>query len=122
MGANASIYNQPADVLAALLGGPGGSLNKPTYAATIALEAFNSVIQVDGVAATSATCTLTAGSRVGLLILILKDTGGVTYTLGTGFKSTGTVNPSTGKTIVVAFIGDGTNFIEFARSASAITY
>jgi hypothetical protein len=95
----------------------------PTFAATVALVPDVPVQQLNGVNTTSATCTVTAGIAYGLLVVICKAdaSGTVTYTFGTGFKSTGTAAPTAGKTIVVAFIGDGTNYFEFARSASAIT-
>lgn len=123
MAGPASLYNQPADVLASLLGGPVGSNQLPTFAAAVQLDTYFPVHQINGVNATSATCAVTGGlARVGLLVVICKAAGGtVTYTFGSGFKVTGTVAPTVGTTIALLFIGDGTNFFEVARSASAIT-
>lgn len=99
----------------------------PTFAAAVALDANAGLVhQINGVNGTSATCAVTVGvptSDPQLLIVICKAAGGtVTYTFGSGFKPTGTAAPTVGTTLVVAFISDGTNFVEFARSASAITY
>ena len=83
---------------------------------------YAAVQQILGVAATSATSTINAagpGQFGQLLIVIVSDTGGVTITFGTNFKATATVNPTTGKSIVVAFVSDGVAFREFSRSASA---
>lgn len=117
-----------ADSLGQLSGAQGAPILKPTFAAAVAIDAGpngGSVQEIDGVNGTSATCAVTTVVNPGvnkILILICKAAGGtVTYTFGTGFKPTGTAAPTTGTTIVVAFISDGSNFFEFARSASAIT-
>ena len=118
-----TIYNQPANSIAQIVGGPGASIYAPTYASAVAVSPIgNAVCVLNGVNATSATCTVTAsgvGQSGQIFIVICNDTGGVTYTFSTGFKATATVNPTTGKVIVVAFISDGTYLREFARSASA---
>lgn len=85
---------------------------------------LGAVQQILGTASVSATATLTIQTVLNgqhMLILEIIDTGGVTVTFGTGFKSTGTVNPTTGKAITVAFIADPVAqvFREFSRSASA---
>jgi hypothetical protein len=121
--AQATIYNQPANPIAQLVGGPGATPNLPTYAATMTISPVNNAVtQIAGNATTSSTSTVTAGS-VGnfgqLWIIIVSDTGGITVTFSTGFKPTATVNPTTGKSITVAFVSDGTVWREFARSASA---
>jgi len=81
---------------------------------------------LNGVNTTSATCAVTSASAPfgKLLLLICKAdaSGTVTYTFSTGFKSTGTAAPTSSKTLVVAFVGDGSNFVEFSRTVSAITY
>lgn len=122
MSANATIYNLPPDGLAQLMG--VGPVLKPTYAATLVLDASPGrvVHEIAGVNATSATCALntgTGGVFGQLLILILADTGGVTYTLGDNFKTAaGTLNPTTGKKIVAIFVSDGTDFYEIARGTT----
>lgn len=121
-----TVYNQPANPLAQILGGPGASAATPTFAATVALPVTNNaVVQLNGVSTTSATSTLTSGAAPfgKTLVVVCKadSSGTVTYTFGTGFKSTGTAAPTAGTTIVVLFVGDGTNFFEVARSSSAIT-
>lgn len=123
--AQPTIYNQPPETLAQISGGPSAPVNKPTYSATMTLDTTmqrGAIHQILGVNATSPTATLNAasGGQFGqLLITIISDTGGITLTYGTNFKSTGTVNPTNGKSIVVAFVSDGTFFREFSRSASA---
>lgn len=111
-----------SDAVAQLLGQMSVAPTLPTFAAAVAIPPGSPVVQINGVNGTSATCAVTAGNAYGILIVVCKASGGtVTYTFGTGFKSTGTAAPTVGTTIVVAFIGDGTNYFEFARSASAIT-
>lgn len=114
-----------SDLLGTLIG--QAAIVAPTFAAAVALDLNAGLVQqLNGVNATSATCTVTAAmpeAKPRLLVVICKAAGGtVTYTFGTGFKATGDAAPTVGTTIAVAFIGDGTNFVEFARSASAITY
>lgn len=121
-----TIYNQPANPLAQILGGSGASAATPTFAATVALPiATNAVVQINGVSTTSATSTLTAGvAPFGKILVVFckaDSSGTVTYTFGTGFKPTGTAAPTAGTTIVVLFVSDGTNFFEMGRSSSAIT-
>ena len=120
---SSTIYNCRVNPLAQISGSPGADAVSPTYAAAIALDPNAGLVQlIAGVAATSATSTVTTpnGGQFGqLLIVIVSDTGGVTVTFSTGFKATGTVNPTTGKAIVVAFVSDGTYWREFSRSASA---
>lgn len=120
-------YQLNADSLGQISGSPGGGPLKPTYAATISSinPMLGIVHQVDGLASTSATCTinLSGGGQAGqLLKLVLRDTGGVTYTFGTNMKSAGTVNPGTGKQITVEFTSDGTNWVEDFRTATAVTF
>lgn len=120
-----TIYNQPAQPIAQFFGGQGTQTYAPTYAATMALDLINNAgAIINGVNATSATVTLTAAVGPALMetVVLIKDTGGVTATFSTGFKSAGTVNPTTGKAIAVFFISDGTNWIETGRNAAAVTY
>ena len=117
-----TVYQLKPDGLAQLTSSPGYRTLGPTYAATMTLDPNAGIVhQILGVATTSATCTLNApsGGTFGqILIILVQDTGGITLTFGTNFKSTGTVNPTTGKTIPVLFVSDGTNFREVARAAA----
>ena len=124
-----TLFNLPANAIAIQFGGPGVDLSLgavPTYAATVTADlANNGFILINGVAATSATCTINTnkGFNIGQEgSILIKDTGGVTITFGTNFKSSGTANPTTGKAITVYFIYDGTNWIETGRNAAAVTY
>ena len=123
-----TIYQVNANPVAIATGSPGADLSTavPTYAATVNGDlANNGFLLINGVAATSATCTLNVnkGYNPGQLAQVLvKDTGGVTLTFGTNLKSAGTVNPTTGKAIAVDFTYDGANWIESGRAAAAVTY
>lgn len=120
---SSTVYSLRVNPLAQISGTAGAEAVAPTYASAIVLDPNAGLVQlIAGVAATSATSTVTTpnvGQFGQLLIVIVTDTGGVTVTFGTGFKPTGTVNPTTGKAITVAFVSDGTVWREFSRSASA---
>lgn len=125
--AQATVYNLNATSLAQITGSPGARVLAPTYAATITSVNPNAGIVhwINGVAATSATSTINmagGGQSDQLMILIIRDTGGVTVTFGTNMKSAGTVNPTTGKQIAVWFVSDGTNWVENFRTATAVTF
>lgn len=123
--ATTNIYNQPANMIAQPIGGPGRQDYAPTYAATMALDlANNAYAFINGLNSTSPTSTVTAttGGVLGqYCAVMIKDTGGVTVTFSTNFKVSATVNPTTGKTITIEFMSNGTNWIEIGRSA-AITH
>ena len=126
MSAGCTVYGLNADSLGQISATPGAPVTKPTFAAAVAIADRTGIVhELDGVNSTSATCAVTSsGGTYGQLLIVpckADASGTVTYTFGSGFKSTGTAAPTAGKTIVVAFISDGTNFFEFARSASAIT-
>ena len=129
MGRNTTIYgcNNQSDGLAQLCGASGAPALGPTWGAS-SITGFDPnsgiVHKIAGVAGTSATNTLNAsgpGAFGQALILIITDSGGITLTIGTNFASTGTVNPGTGKAIVVTFVSDGVFWIEQSRTASAVT-
>jgi len=98
-----------------------------TLAATIALDAYqvsSNYVSITNTAAISAV-SVTSGSvpaAGGLLFVkfIQYSGGSGALTFSTGFKSTGTVTPSSVSFIVVAFVSDGTNYCEFARSVGSI--
>lgn len=122
-----TVYTLNADSLAQISGSPAARVLAPTYAAIITSISPNAGIVhwINGVAATSATCTINmggGGQSDQLLILVIRDTGGVTVTFGTNMKSGGTCNPGTGKQIAVTFMSDGTNWVEINRTATAITF
>lgn len=57
-----------------------------------------------------------------LLVQIDNDSGGArTITFSTGFRATATVVGTASKAFGLVFVSDGTNWIEFARSAAAVT-
>jgi hypothetical protein len=123
--ATTTIFNQNANAIAQFHGGPGRVDYAPTYAATMALDlANNAYAFINGLNSTSPTSTITAttGGVLGQeAAVMIKDTGGITVTLSTNFKVSATVNPTTGKTITVFFMSNGTNWIETGRS-TAITH
>ena len=123
MSADITVYRLKANPLAQFAGNPEAPVVAPTYAATITLDPNAGYAQlINGVATTSATCTInaaSAGVQGQTLVLFIRDTGGITVTFGTYFKSQGTCNPTTGKTIAVHFVSDGTNWYEPAARATA---
>lgn len=122
MAAEVTVYRLRANHLAQISGTNGAPNVAPTYAATMSIDPNAGLVQtIAGLNSTSATCTLnaaSAGQAQQLLIFLLQDTGGVTYTFGTNFKSTGTANPTTTKTIQIMFVSDGTNWREICRSTA----
>lgn len=122
MSANVTVYRLRADPLAQISGTDGAPNAQIAAAAAMAINPESGIVQqLNGAAATSAAVavtTLAAGRFGQLLILICADTGGVTYTFGTGFKPSATVNPTNGKVIVITFVSDGTFFREVSRSAA----
>lgn len=129
MSADATPYNLPVNHLAQLAGKtlPSGAAaippSKPTYAAAVVLGAGAFCVEIDGVASVSAACAVSMGAIApfGMLMsIIFGDTGGVTFTLGSGFKTAaGTINPTNGKKIVVLFVSDGVGgFYELCRGSA----
>ncbi len=98
-----------------------------TLAATIALDSiqqYSNFISITNTSAISAV-TVTSGfvaNAGGLLFVEFSQYSGGSgaLTFGTGFRSTGTVTPSSLDAIVVGFISDGTKWLEFARSVGSI--
>jgi len=126
-GVNNTSFDPNADKTAQLTGSgnvvPGGVV--ATLAATIALDSYqvnSNFISITNTASISAV-TVTSGAIAnpgGLLFVQFNQyTGGSgALTFSTGFRSTGTVTPTSAKAIVVAFVSDGTTYNEFARAAS----
>lgn len=126
MSAHSTPYRLEPDGLAQISGTPGAPVLQPTFGATVQLNPSLGIHRkLLGVNTTSATCTVNTGTgSFGQLMIVhcaADASGTVTYTFGTNFKSTGTAAPTAGKSIIVAFVSDGANFFEFARSAAAIT-
>lgn len=104
-------------------GGPVPGAVSPTYAAT---QAIGSILQysrwviIDGVNATSATCTITTtfvGPSGSQLAVAVRGGGGtVTATFSTGFKVSATAAATIGTLMTVTFRSNGTNWVESGRS------
>lgn len=119
-----TIYQQPAASVAQLVGGPGAPVNQPTYAATMTIPISLPVLEINANSATSATSTVNAGAvgtfgQLLITIITASGSGTATITFGTNFLPTATAAPTTGKSITVAWVSDGTVWHEFSRSASA---
>lgn len=128
--AQATVYNQPANPIAQLVGGPGAQANIPTFAATMTISpiangVLNAVTQLSGVSTTSSTCTLNAAAigsfgQIWITICSASSSGTVTYTFGTNFLPTATVAATASKSITVMWVSDGVlSWHEVCRSASA---
>jgi hypothetical protein len=95
----------------------------PTYAATQAIGGilqYCGFVLIDGVNATSATCTITTTyvARAGAQIAVAVRGGGgtVTATFSTGFKTSATAAATIGTLMTVSFRSNGTNWVESGRS------
>ena len=97
----------------------------PVYATTIDLDPFllnSTYVNLTGDNTNACTVSVLSvpqpGSR--LVIQFNSPAAGNTsvLTFGTGFRSTGTVQPTTAKAILVEFCSDGTTYNEVARAAS----
>ena len=124
MSAYLTPFRLHCDALGQISGSNGAPVISPTYGSSVTIDWMAGIVHfVAGKATTSATRTITLGGvptrQSQFLVLMLQDTGGVTYTLdSTYFKSTGTVNPTTGKTIPIMFVSDGTYFRELCRGTA----
>lgn len=123
---NATAWTPDANMLAALTGRGQPNLFLPAYAATMTIDDDAAMFQK--IVTTSAVGNATVnvddpGTPGQLLVLeIANDAGGArTITFGTNVRSTGTVVGTSSKSILVAFMSNGVTYMEFARSASAIT-
>lgn len=126
-GVNNTSFDPNADKTAQLTGSgnvvPGGVV--ATLAATIALDSYQvnsnfiSITNTASISAVSVTSGAIANPGGLLFVQFNQYTGGSgALTFSTGFRSTGTVTPTSAKAIVVAFVSDGTTYNEFARAAS----
>lgn len=126
MNGPANAFSHDFNMIAALTGRCPPNLIAPTYAATMTVDddagMFQQINTTSAVGNATVNCD-DPGSPGQLLILeIANDAGGArTITFGTNFRSTGTVVGTASKSILVAFMSNGTKYMEIARSASAIT-
>lgn len=125
-----TIYNLFEYGLQQITGSPGpGTVQQPTFGATMTLGTntnFSGIVQqLTGSSTVQSAVTVNAGSggQFGqYLTTICTSASGastVTYTFGTNFLPTATVAPTTGKSITVDWVSDGTSWHERGRSASA---
>jgi len=92
----------------------------PTYALDTTLGTYIAGATAAGNVTVNAATVLAAGTC--LTMQFTSDAGGGrVITFGTGFRPTGTLTLTASKTHVIQFWSDGTNWVELARSASAIT-
>lgn len=124
-GTNNTPFSFNSDIVAQITGtgAPVPGAVSPTYAATQAVGGilqYSSYVLIDGVNATSATCTITStyvapkGARCA--IAVRGGGGTVTATFSTGFKVSATAAATSGTLMTVSFISNGTNWVESARS------
>jgi hypothetical protein len=129
-GVNNTTFAPNADLVAQLTGSgqpvPGTVL--ATYVASgntdiTALLQYTRYVRIITATGNSTVISSFVASPGGLLFVqIDNDSGGArTITFSTGFRATGTVVGTASKAIVVAFVSDGTNWIEYARSVAAVT-
>lgn len=121
MQGSANIFTSDPNKLAALTGKGSPNLVAPTYAATLSVDPAAALFQQFTLTGDVTLNALSAGVPGQELILEIAASGGTrTATFGTNFRESGTAAPTTGTSIVVAFISNGTYWMEFARSASAL--
>ena len=129
-GVNNTAFSPNADLTAQITGSgqavPGAVV--PTLASTIALDAllfytrFVSITNTAGVASPTVTTGLIPNPGAHLVVQFNQYSGGSgSLTFSTGFRSTGTVTPSSAKAILVHFVSDGTTFNEVARTSASLT-
>ena len=134
-----TIFTPNPDTLCQLVGSGGGSPGYtgpstigagvvPVYATTIDLDPFiqnSTFVSITGDNTNACTVSVLSVKPVGALLTVLfnQPAAGTTsvLTFGTGFRSTGTVQPNSGsKAIAVTFESDGTNYIETGRTSAAV--
>ena len=128
-GTNNTAFDPNGD-LVAQLSGMGNAVPgtvKPTLAATIALDAvmlYSRFINITNTAGTAnVTVTTTVGAQPGgrLVIQFNQYSGGSgALTFSTGFRSTGTVTPTSAQALLVEFVSDGSTWNEVGRSVGSL--
>jgi hypothetical protein len=121
MQGSANAFTQDFNMLAALTGRGSPNLVAPAYAATMTLDQTVGLFQQITMTGALALNTVGVGLPGQLLVIEFAASGGTrTATLGANFRSTGTVAPTTGTSIVVAFISNGTKWLEVCRTSAAL--
>lgn len=124
-GVNNTAFSPNADMVAQITGSgqPVPGAISPTYAAAQEIGAilqYSRFVIIDGVNATSATCTITTtfvGTPGAILSVAVRGGGGtVTATFSTGFKVSATAAATIGTLMTVNFRSNGTNWVETGRS------
>jgi hypothetical protein len=100
----------------------------PVYATTIALDPFlqnSTFISLTGDNVNACTVSVAsvppAGAQLGIQFNEPSAGNTSVLTFGTGFRSTGTVQPTSSKAILVTFTSDGTTFNETGRTSASLT-
>ena len=100
----------------------------PVYATTIALDPFllnSNFVSITGDNTNACTVSVASVPAAGaqLCVQFNEPAAGNTsvLTFGTGFRSTGTVQPTSAKAILVEFMSDGTSYNEMGRSSASLT-
>lgn len=129
-GVNNTAFSPNADLVAQITGSgqPVPGALALTFAATQAIESilqYSRYVEIAGSNTTSATTTITtafiATPGAQLIVNVKADsTGTVTATFSTGFKTTGTVAATASTNFPVAFVSNGTAWVEVARPTAAI--
>jgi hypothetical protein len=100
----------------------------PVYGTAIALDPFlqnSSYVYLTGDNTNACTVTIASVKAAGHLLGVQFNSPAAgntsVLTFGTGFRSTGTVQPTASKCIVVTFISDGTTYNESGRTSASLT-
>lgn len=121
-GINNTAFSPNPDKLAQLTnsGQPVPGSVSPTYAATVALDAFLNYSTFVKMTLTGAlTLTAAVGNAGAILnIQLTSDGTGRTTTFGTGFRSTGTLAGTASQTMGIIFVSDGTTWNEMSRTTA----
>lgn len=129
-GQNNTAFSVNPDKLAQLVGsgGPPPGPISPTFAAAVVLDSiinYANVIRILGVNSVSSACAVTTANVAlagAILVVICEAVGGtVTYTFGSGFKTSATAAATTGTSMTVTFHSNGTNWVEASRSLAIAT-
>lgn len=116
-----TIFQADRNMLAALTGAGEPNPCTPTYAATMSIDPAAGLLQSIDATGDATLNALDGGLPGQVLVINFKANGGTrTATFGTNFRETGTAAPTVGKSIVVAFISDGTSWLEFSRSVAVV--
>jgi hypothetical protein len=100
----------------------------PVYGTAVALDPFlqnSTYVSLTGDNVNACTVSVASVPQPGarLVVQFNEPAAGNTsvLTFGTGFRSTGTVQPTAAKAILVEFCSDGTTYNEVARTSASLT-